>query len=134
MTDQEYTATKDRLDAALDGWKSLLGLSAWRLVIRYYRDSGEFATDTDSHGEGVMAVTRAQWEYMQASIKFNVSLCSESDDDELEDLVVHELMHVVLKETRYGTACDCAFNVLHEERVATQLARAFIATRGVPRK
>ncbi len=130
MTDQEFDDQRARISALADRWLPILGLSGWRVDFIYYRDFGAFEADTESQGENVLAVTHAQWEYMQGAVKLNVSLWADLDENEAEETMVHELMHVLLKETRYGCPCDGeGFDTRHEERVATMLSRAFLEAR-----
>lgn len=126
MTDQEFADQKARIDGFVVYWLPVLGLSGWRMDFKYFRDSGEFP----GSGDVVLAETYAQWEYMQGAVSFNVPLWTDLEEDEAEETVVHELMHVLLKETRYGCPCDGEeFDTHHEERVATMLSRAFLAAR-----
>ena len=50
----------------------------------------------ESMGDQVIATTEAHWEYRQATITWNLEQVMELSDTELELVVVHELVHVLL--------------------------------------
>lgn len=69
-----------------------------------------------------VALTRADWRYKRADIHWTRGVVSEMTDDELAEAFVHELVHVMVNEI--GTSDD------HEERVCTEIARAFMSIAG----
>ena len=129
MNDGEFEALRHRLLAVLERWRSPLGLNWWRLTYEYDR-TGQDLRLPESSPAGlktfVAAETTPDWKYLHATILFNMPKLQEADDEYMEYIVVHELMHVLLHETREGRSED---GWLHEERVATTLAHAFIWTR-----
>lgn len=124
MTDAEFEQQQARIEACVLRWVPLLGLDDWRIVREYRRQDN---ADLDN-GDGTMSFGRChvQWPYMEARITFWTPQAEDFDDEHLELIVVHELMHVVLHEM-----CDDAKTkvIRHEERVATVLAKAFLRTR-----
>ena len=129
MNDQEFEATRDRLLAVLERWRSPLGLNWWRLTYEYDRTGQDLRLPESGPSTiktFVAAETSPDWKYLHATIVFNMPKLQEADDEYLEYTVVHELMHVLLHETREGRSED---GWLHEERVATTLAHAFLWTR-----
>lgn len=137
MTDQQAEEQKERLRLLADFWLKQLGLNYWLVNLEYFDDTGDFANaagSTHSHPrfgvERIVARTFVSWEYMEATIQFCLLECANFNDDELETMFVHECCHILVNEMRYVTDCECEnFNVRHEERVVTQLAKAFIWVR-----
>lgn len=128
MTDAEYDATRQRIVALAEKWLGMLGLKWWTIDTVYDREGTDFQ-------EGCVARVSCRWEYAQASILWNMPSAFTHDDVSLERVFVHECMHIFLHETRAGTHCECAWDIRHEERVATMLQKAFLwvyaaATRG----
>lgn len=119
MTDAEYEATKARIQAALDKWVDTLGLKWWMITYNWSRDSLPDAPSKE--GWIGVAKVQVQWPYMTAQISFGVCDFQDDSDETIEFHVLHELMHIFLAEMK--TPGKDASN--HEERVATQLARAF---------
>ena len=119
MKDEEYEAQKSRILALIDKWVTPLGLRWWRLNFDYNRDGS--GMEKDSPIERLAGRTFVNWRYLEATLEFNMSELAALDDERLEYVFVHELMHVLLHEMRSDEE-----GIDHEERVATTLARAFI--------
>ena len=119
MDDKTYNKQKKRILKFIDKWRAPLGLNWWKIDIEYLRAGFENAID----GEGfrTIAVCNSKWQYLEACIKFDIPAVAGLNDSDLEDVVVHEFMHIFLCEMReYSEERKD-----HEERVATQLANAF---------
>jgi hypothetical protein len=76
------------------------------------------AIKEDRWGFVTHAETSADWKYLRFTITVFVKALVDYDEDYLEEVVVHELMHVFLNEVREA-------GIDHEERVATSLQKAF---------
>lgn len=101
-------------------WTALLGLDQWNIVIELAP-----AASFDAVGHlNAAATCSALWEYETATIRFNEDDVAQSDDEELEDTIVHELQHCMLNELRREHKMG------NEERTATMLTRAFMKTGG----
>lgn len=123
MTDAEYEAQKARVMALWHRWQDgPLWLPRWRVVHRFHQDWLE--DDEGNPDTQATARTRTQWEYMQATVDWNLPQVAKEDDEELEIIFVHELMHIYVAEIspKGGPASK------GEERVVTQLACAFRET------
>ena len=99
----------------LSWWRDTLGLGYWKIDIKfvsYFINSGR-----------CVATTLCNWKYQEAEITFSLSEIEIMDKEEIEKAVVHELMHVFLSET----ACTSPD---HEDRVASQLQKAFMWVKG----
>lgn len=132
MNDREYEETKARIVALVERWVRATGLGWWKITSAYDRTGGDFAEAIERTGNfqrGSAARCFAEWRYGIATILWNMPLIAEFDDEELEMVVVHELMHVFLNEMASPKPADLA----HEERVATSLQKAFMWARDAAR-
>ena len=69
------------------------------------------------HGQCV-----AKWQYLKATLRFDVEAVNDLDDEELDHLFVHECCHALVNEMREW---DGEHGIDHEERVVTMLTNAF---------
>ena len=131
MTDAEFAQLKSRIDTIVDEWQECLGLKWWHISFHYHRDSAAFHESCpEDISLNSQAYTSVSWAYLDAAIHFNLPLCIDSSDVELEEMVVHEFMHVLVHEMRSVKNCECEqFDIRHEERVCTMLQRAFAWTK-----
>ena len=121
MNDAEFEVQKERFRSLVETWKSRLGLHVWDFEMDWQR--GPFEVNGEMTA-GIAGAAIVRWEYVDATLKFNLESCATLSDEEAESLVVHELMHVFLKELQHVTD-DW---LKHEERVAAMLERAFMFT------
>ncbi len=122
MDDKTFRKEKRRVEGFLRKWLKPLGLLWWNIEVEYDRTADLSVTAPE--GRSVAAKCKVDWQYKQATITFNVPEIGELNDGGLERVVVHELMHIFLNEMRsYDTDSD------HEERVASDLASAFLWVR-----
>ena len=100
----------------MDWWQPRLSLGLWH--IDHYFHAGPDTMPPDS--EDAMAVCFSEWRYLTAQVHWDLTATTTVDDETLERVFVHELMHIHLDEisTRKNTE--------HEERVATELALSFV--------
>lgn len=90
-------------------WKSNLFLGMWTIefYLRDYIVPEKVAGDVES-----------DWRYFNAVINFSyVQLC-DMEDKEIEKIVIHELLHIVVNEMRED-------GIDHEERVVSHLEMIF---------
>lgn len=120
MTDAEYQAQKDRVKALIERWVKPIGLGWWRIDFNWSRERKEPADDSPSATRCVMEC-HALWKYRKATITCYVPAVEEIEDDEyLEWIFIHELMHIFVNEIREPEDW-----MSHEERVCSELASAF---------
>ncbi len=108
-----------RLERIWRRWHGRLGMYGWD-IRRDYHDGEFVAQDGEASGQA-LASTHVDWRYKHGSIAWNTALAAGMDDERLEYALVHEIMHVWLHEMRTE-------GLDHEERVATELAWAFLRT------
>lgn len=133
MNDKEFKEQKRRLLKLVDRWITPLGLRWWKVDIVYSRES----LSTERHKEDghiCQATTQVDWEYINATITFDIQAISLLKDEELESIFVHECCHILVHEMRMWALPEMSQGKLdeamkHEERVVTQLAKAFLWTR-----
>ena len=131
MTDAEFEQLEARIQAIADEWIECLGLRWWHISFFYHRDSGEYrASSPEDMPLSSKGYTAASWAYCDAAVHLNMPGLAEYDATHLEEVVVHELMHIMVHEMRSVTNCACdQFDIRHEERVCTTLQRAFMRTK-----
>jgi hypothetical protein len=117
-------AIKEKLDKYFRWWINRLGLRWWKIDLRWANKKSESAFMDNNDGTFAMMECWADWKYMKADITVNLyELAKRNDsDEELEEMVVHELQHILLNEMREK-------GIEHEERVAMTLQRAFLWVR-----
>jgi len=123
MNDKEFNKLKSKIHKIIDKWSPMLGLKWWTVKIYYERVN---CTDISRHDDGYSragAQTHVQYPYKTAQIYFYLPDLKSLGKQELENLVIHELIHILVNEMRF-------FNegIDHEERVVSDLTSAFIWT------
>lgn len=114
--------TEKLIKKYFDWWATELGLRQYRFN-RYFCTTKEWSRD-----DSCAAYVVSDWRYQQASIYFNIEQARMMYNDEVEEVVVHELCHVLINEIQDDEHMD------HVERVTTQLARAYIWVRNQAKK
>lgn len=122
MNDAEFEAQKGRLRELAQRWAKPLGLGWWEITHEYARDGYEPPKEP-ADGAKSVAHCKPDWRYAHALIVWNMAAVADTEDEELEYIFVHELMHIFLHEMRWY---DHEHGLDHEERVATTLAKAFL--------
>lgn len=113
------------IKAAFAKWIPRMGLAWWDIDIVYYDDPKEIIDRFRiiESGEMVPATVVAQWMYADAKISINLPAFEFIEPDRIERVIVHELCHILVNEMREG-------EIHHEERVVTQLTKAFFWVEG----
>lgn len=88
MTDTEYKKEKARIKKVIDKFFKPLGFGWWVVDIEWDRERNE-----DSPSQ--TARTASNWQYRTARITFVVPVCAEQTDEELENIILHELSHIL---------------------------------------
>ena len=117
MTDAEYRKALLRIRKAVGKWHDALGLGWWRITYAYDRE-GEMADGKDRAARNVAGTAAVDWRYKYATITFNIPILFEMNDEDLERVIMHEQVHVLVNELREE-------GIDHEERVVSELTSAF---------
>ena len=127
MDDWHYRNQVTRIKHLTSFWSKKMGLS--NITLRYVYDRTGASFDA---ALGTPASCGTDWRYEFATITFNMPSVKGLSNKELEQTVVHEFCHIYLDEvTRGADGLACTGELLaHEERVVTQLAKAFIRVKG----
>lgn len=133
MTDAEFEVQKKRIRALANDWLGPLGLLYWRIHIDFNRDAAMMVNG--AWCDETIGKASVQWEYLTATLSFNLNKIAQKDDDDLEYCFVHECCHVLVHEMREWCQTahldsdrqEAAMN--HEERVVTQMAKAYVWVR-----
>lgn len=118
MNDEEFEKQRQRVRDLATWWQPKLALNEWEINHYFHRVSSDMP---DGHAGQATAVCRPHWEYLLAAIHWDLSTLADVEDDMLERVFVHELMHIHLAETRAKKDRSA-----HQERVATELALSFV--------
>lgn len=125
--DADFERDRKRLLKLADKWIGPLGLRWWKIDMLYAkRPIRQQSADEERRELHTLAKTDVQWEYGTATIEWDMVEVSATDDEELEYAFVHECCHVLVNEMRACSPSDAPFDIRHEERVVTNLAKAFI--------
>ena len=101
-------------------WVHWLGLGYGDISLEF----AEYVEDSESSwiDKDVAGVCRTDWRYQETHIILAMNKFRELNKKSIEEVIVHELMHVFLNEMRED-------GIDHEERVATSLQKAFLWVR-----
>lgn len=118
MNDREFKEQMKRVNKLVDVWYARLGraINGHKITYTWGRDP----KTGDAEGHKTCAATRTLWQYLDSTITFYLPSCALLADEDLEEIVVHEYMHIICGPMAPDEAMPC------EELVATQLARAMI--------
>lgn len=127
MTTKEYIQIRNKAQKFFHEWRLNLGLRWWQVTLRTHDE--RFEDNGDCNG-----TCRVDWEYLYATIDLYLSNLVGKSDKEIEELVVHELCHILVNEMREfapekmeGEELKKAMK--HEERVVSCLTNAFLWTK-----
>lgn len=117
LTTKAANEQRRRIRALGNKWQKRLALNHWRVRHHYHHASSDMPTgQEDAH-----SVTYASWNYLDADIHWNLENLADLEDDYLEEIFVHELMHMHLAGFPHNKQLDH----IHE-RTATELALSFV--------
>lgn len=118
---EQLQAVRDQLGRMMHEWIPIMGLDRWEIDIDWVPDS--------KPGDGdVGAEAEVRSKYHEATIKFYLPNWLDVAAARREYCVVHELCHVMVHKMRGAMDWD-ANDMIHEEQVVTELARAFLRAR-----
>lgn len=86
---------KRRVERAHMKWRDILALRLWKATVRYHDDYRE---DNDSKSPwATMMDTTIEWPYRRYQINVYGPTIEKADNGEIDDLMRHELIHVLLE-------------------------------------
>lgn len=88
-----YDHIEEVVTACAPSWQVRLGLAHWEIQ-HIFLD--EFDGDDPNGNLKVTAYTEVRWNYEQAEIRWYLPSAARATDSEIERVVVHELVHVLL--------------------------------------
>lgn len=92
----ETDKIKEILTEKAKWWIHNMGIGFYSAKLNF----NELVIREDRNGFTTYANCDADWRYLRFTITFYTSTMSDLDEDELEVVVVHELMHIFLNEMR----------------------------------
>lgn len=90
MDDKKYEATKKRIRKFVDKWSKPMGLGWFKIDVTYDRNCSRDGSHTQAETD------MSAWRYHEFTITFYITDVMELSDEELENTVVHELVHCLL--------------------------------------
>ncbi len=122
VKDKERAAIKGRVKRYLRKWEGRLGMLSWTRSYDWRDEPIEPCAEGDAYQVG--ARTFAEWQYLHVHYKLYLPALAKLDDEDLEELIVHEFMHTGLDElVKSAGQPDAA---MHEERVVVWLTRCYL--------
>ena len=115
----QWKRQRRRIRALLKKWRVALTLDEWDITNEY--TDGSIIVDGEL-SSGAVAAAAVRWEYRRATISWNTQAVAQMNDADLEEVFLHEAMHVLLHEMREVVAG----NIKAEERSATTFARVIL--------
>jgi hypothetical protein len=97
-------------------WSYLVTSYGWKFDVYYY-DNGH---DMKDASENCAGITTADAKYLKGVIRFNLHNCAGCEEDELEEIVIHEITHMLVSPMQYD---DCPQDQV--EYVVTTISRLF---------
>lgn len=123
MTDKEYYKQKKRIQDLVDKWIGPSGFKWWQINLEYSRQFD--SDDHEQHAYSTTATTHVRWPYHKADITFYMPVVAETDDNELENVFVHELAHLLI-----APVIDEDTDQEKHEYATECIAKALIWTKG----
>jgi hypothetical protein len=126
LTEKEKQSLTSKIEKLLAKWMPILGITTnWRKVdIKILDESGGDGSD----GSKKLAECWQNWPYKIATINFYLRSMHEENDDEVENVVVHELCHLLV-----GMLVEDKTDVKLMESTVVSITSAVISANKEPR-
>lgn len=115
MDDKTYKAQVTRVNRYITKWEKLFSLTDWKMAYDFERSLDKSVAGAECWPE---------WKYMQARIAYNMLAIEHMSERDLEHLVIHEFIHILLHEVTWKQEGDDT--AAHEERATTALTTAIM--------
>jgi len=89
MTDKEHNDQIKRIKKYIKKWLKPMGLGWYKVDIFYNRMPDKDINDAS-------ATTECMWQYRKANVNFYTCVTVGLSDEELENIVIHEFVHILL--------------------------------------
>lgn len=128
MKGAEFEKHRERIKQLVYHWRKMLGLDRHTLNLTYDRSYS-------THPPGVAAVTHmSRWKYLEFDITFYMPNVADCSDDQLENLVVHELVHCLLAPISHNMrGSNDEYQADLMELNTSQVAAAILTVRNISR-
>ena len=93
MTDKEYREQKKRVESMINKWFKPMGMGWFDILFDWHRDERKEPTRNNIPA---VADVECSWEYKRAKINWYLPVIQNIDDDELENMIVHEFVHILI--------------------------------------
>ena len=110
MKDRTTLQLKAIINKYLKKWKCNLFLGMWTINFNIRDYLGSATQD----GYSTAARIDTSWKYFTADLDFSYIQLKDMEEKEIEKIIIHELLHIVLNEMRED-------GIEHEERVTSHL-------------
>lgn len=119
MTDKQFEKERRRVRKLWDKWFRPIGMGWWQVDLSWARERDEDEPAT-------AGLTTTNWQYRTAHVTFFLPSTAELNDEKLEEVVVHELVHILC-----GPIQDMSTDERREitEHTVTTIARSLIWSR-----
>jgi hypothetical protein len=97
----------------------------WKYTVKYFTASEDMPDGSDAK---TGAITKWNFKYLDATISVNLNTCSGMDEDEIEEIVIHELTHLLVSPLMESS------EITPLEYTVTSIARIFQGLRQTPSK
>ncbi|MCK5609961.1 hypothetical protein KAR91_49265 [Candidatus Pacearchaeota archaeon] len=85
----------DRIKKFALKWKWIVTELGWNFDMMYCDNYDDMPRETSD--QRIAALIRPKFDYLTADIYFNLEIVNELEDDKLEEAIVHELTHMLLR-------------------------------------
>lgn len=119
LSAKQHAREAARITRLVTSWRDRLGLSGWRLHLRFHNGPMPRSTGIAPapRGSRIAGAAEVDWRYLEATLHFSTPVTRDNSADEIDSIVVHELVHVFVNEMREE-------GLDHEERVVSTLTNA----------
>lgn len=89
MNDKDYAKQKKRIKKLVEKWHDPMGMGWFHIDMNWDRARKDDVPNT-------AARTVSSWQYRNADITWYLPACADNDDDFMENIVVHEFVHILI--------------------------------------
>lgn len=129
LDDAQFNEQVVRVQKVVDYWWKALELDARGFVLKINYNREERHEEEDNQIWRTFMEIGTSWQYQHADMAVWIPECYHQSDEQIEEDVVHEFMHMLVNEMRadpkIGPKDEDSIDLHnHEERVVTSLARS----------